>query len=144
MTDAEHIAIEIAKEYGLNPVRFMQAPAYRAAVAAALQLMSADDVLDGVFDGGGLGGLHSAYAGLIARIEKLPNEHAMRSRVSEDAAESAAWTARGHAANRGQTLADLVAAEQLYADEAEVMLTAEFADEEIRAIAFEAFRGWQA
>ncbi|MGO9560961.1 MAG: hypothetical protein ACLPYW_17990 [Acidimicrobiales bacterium] len=143
MTDAQYIAIEIADAYGLDPVRFMRASAFLAAVAEALKAMSADEVVAQVRAEGPLTRLVKPYGGVIARIQRLPEDHVLRQRIVADKVEAARWKAVDKAARRGETLADLVATEQLYADEAEDMLTAEFADEDIRAIALEALRGQQ-
>ncbi len=70
--------------------------------------------------------------------------HAFSRQLSEDAAERATWAARGRAATRGETLSQYVANGHLYPDEAQEMLEAEFADEDLRAIASDAFRGRQA
>ena len=143
MTDAEYIAIEISKERGLKAVQFIKARKYQAVTAAALEVMTAEEVIDGVFEGGSLKGLNNPYAGIISRIEKLLDQFAFTRQLSEDAAERATWAARGHAARRGETLAEYVASDDLYHDEAEAMLEAEFADEDLRDIAFVAFRGRQ-
>jgi len=143
MTDAEHIAIELAKEYGLKAVLFIRACKFQAVTSAALEVMTAEEVVDGVFEGGGLNGLSNPYGGIISRIEKLVEAHALSRQLSEDAAERATWAARGSAATRGETLADFVNNEQIFSDEAEAMLEAEFADEDLRDIAFDAFRGRQ-
>src|ERR1019366_3825099 len=108
MTDAEYIAIEIAKEYGLKAVMFITARKFQAVTSAALEVMTAEEVVDGVFEGGSLNGLSNHYGGIIARIEKLVEAHAFSCQLSEDAAERATWAARGHAATRGETLAELV------------------------------------
>jgi len=143
MTDAEYIAIEISKEYGLKAVLFIEARKFQAVTSAALEMMTAEEVVDGVFEGGGLNGLSNPYGGIIARIEKLVETHAFSRQLSEDAAERADWAAKGNAARRGETLAEYVASDDLYHDEAEAMLEAEFADEDLRVIAFDAFRGRQ-
>lgn len=143
MSDAEYIAIEISREYGLKAVLFIKARKFQAVTAAALEVMTAEEVVDGVFEGGGLNGLVNPYGGLISRIEKLVEAHALSRQLSEDAAERATWAARGRAATRGETLADFVNNEQLFTDEAEALLEAEFADEDLRDIAFDAFRGRQ-
>ena len=144
MTDIEYIAIEISKHYGLKAVLFIKARKFQAVTSAALEVMTADEIVDGVFEGGGLNGLSNPYGGIIARIEKLVAEHAFSRQLSEDAAERADWAAKGNAARRGETLSEYVADGQLYPDEAEEMLEAEFADEDLRDIAFDAFRGRQA
>jgi hypothetical protein len=141
--DAEHIAIEISKEYGLKAVLFIKARKFQAVTAAALEVMTAEEVIDGVFEGGGLNGLSNPYGGIISRIEKLVEAHAFSRQLSEDAAERATWAARGRAATRGETLAEYVTSYDLYRDEAEAMLEAEFADKDLRDIAFDAFRGRQ-
>ena len=143
MTDAEYIAIEISKEYGLKAVLFIRARKFQAVTSAALEVMTAEEVVDGVFEGGGLNGLSNPYGGIISRIEELVEAHVFSRQLSADAAERATWAARGSAAGRGETLADFVNNEQLFSDEAEAMLEAEFADEDLRDIAFDAFRGRQ-
>jgi hypothetical protein len=142
--DAEYIAIEISKEYGLKAVLFIKARKFQAVTAAALEVMTAEEVIDGVFEGGSLNGLVNPYGGIIRRIEKLADVYALSRQLSEDAAERATWAARGRAASRGETLAELVAREELYPDEAEAEIEGEFADEDLRDIAFDAFRGRQA
>ena len=102
MTDAEYVAIEIAKHYGLKAVRFINAPKFKKVTEAALEVMTADEVLDSVFECGGLNGLFNAYAGVMARIEKLVAEHAFSRQLAEDAAERADWAAKGRAASRGK------------------------------------------
>jgi hypothetical protein len=141
MTDAEYIAIELAGAYGLDPVRFMCASAFLSAVGRALEVMRPDQIVRGVLDQGGLAGLVNPYGGVFARIAKLAEEQAWRTRLTDDAAELARLEMVDRAAHRGETLADLVANEQLYGDEAEDTVAAEFADEEIRAIALDALRG---
>jgi hypothetical protein len=141
MTDAECIAIELADAYGLDPVRFMCASAFLSAVGKALEVMRPDEIVRGVLDQGGLAGLVNPYGGVFARIAKLAEEQAWRTRLTDDAAELARLEMVDRAAHRGETLADLVANEQLYGDEAEDTVAAEFADEEIRAIALDALRG---
>jgi hypothetical protein len=141
MTDAEFIAIELADAYGLDPVRFMRASAFLTGVGKALQVMTADDVVRGVLDQGGLAGLVNPYAGVFSRITKLAEEQAWRVRLTDDEAELARFEMVDRAAHRGESLADLVANEQLYGDEAEDTVASEFADEEIRAIALDALRG---
>ena len=94
MTDAEYVAIEIAKHYGLKAVRFINAPKFKKVTEAALEVMTADEVLDSVFECGGLNGLFNAYAGVMARIEKLVAEHAFSRQLAEDAAERADWAAK--------------------------------------------------
>lgn len=143
MTDAEFIAIEISKEYGLKAFLFIKASKFQAVTSAALEMMTADEIVDGVFEFGSLKGLTNPYGGVIRRIEKLGEAHVFSRQLSEDAAERATWVARGHAASSGETLAELVAREELYPDEAEATLEAEFADEDLRDIAFVAFRGRQ-
>lgn len=143
MTDAEYVAIEIAKHYGLKAVRFINAPKFKKVTEAALEVMTADEVLDSVFECGGLNGLFNAYAGVMARIEKLVAEHAFSRQLAEDAAERADWAAKGRAASRGETLAELVANGELYPDEAEAEIEGEFADEDLRDIALDALRGRQ-
>jgi hypothetical protein len=141
MTDAEFVAIELADAYGLDPVRFMGASAFLTAVGKALQVMTADEIIRGVLDQGGLAGLVKPYGGVFSRIAKLAEEQAWRTRLTDNAAERARLGLVDRAAHRGETLADLVANEQLYGDEAEETVAAEFADEEIRAIALDALRG---
>ena len=141
MTDAESIAVELAKEYGLKAVRFISTPKFQTVTSAALELMTAAEVLDGVFEGGGLNGLFNPYGGIISRIEKLVAESAFSRQLSEDAAERADWAARGRAASRGETLAELVARGEIYPDEAEEAIDGEFAEAEFRAIALDALRG---
>ena len=87
MTDAEFIAIELADAYGLDPVRFMRASAFLTGVGKALQVMTADDVVRGVLDQGGLAGLVNPYAGVFSRITKLAEEQAWRVRLTDDEAE---------------------------------------------------------
>ena len=127
MTDAEFIAIELADAYGLDPVRFMRASAFLTGVGKALQVMTADDVVRGVLDQGGLAGLVNPYAGVFSRITKLAEEQAWRVRLTDDEAE-AIW--REGVGFPGD-----------YGDEAEDTVASEFADEEIRAIALDALRG---
>lgn len=143
MTDAEYIAIELADAYGLDPVRFMSASAFLAGVGKALQVMTADEIIRGVLDQGGLTGLVKPYGGIIKRIEKLAEDQAWRTRLTDSAAEQARWAMVDRAVRRGEELADVVKKEQLFSDEAEAMLDAEFADEDLRDIAFVAFRGRQ-
>jgi hypothetical protein len=144
MTDAEYVAIEIAKHYGLDPVLFMHASAFLSAVGKALKMMTPDEIVAGMRAKGELTGLTNPYGGVIARIRRLSEEHALRERIAADQLEAARWNAVGNAANRGETLAGLVADEQLFPDEAEATLVAEFADEDLRDIALEAFRGRRA
>lgn len=143
MKDAEHIAVELADAYGLDPVRFMQASAFLSGVGKALRVMTVDEVVRGVLDQGGLAGLTNPYGGVFARIAKLAEEQAWRTRLTDDVAERARWAMVDRAVRRGETLADLVNNEQLFPDEAEAMLDAEFADEDLRDMAFVAFRGRQ-
>jgi hypothetical protein len=141
MTGAEFIAIELADAYGLDPVLFMRASAFLSGVGNALQVLTPDEVVRGVLDQGGLAGLVKPYGGVIARIAKLAEEQAWRTRLTDDTAELARLAMVDRAAHRGETLADLVANQQLYGDEAEDTVASEFADEEIRAIALDALRG---
>jgi hypothetical protein len=143
MTDAEYIAIELADAYGLDPVRFMDASAFLSSVGKALKAMTPDEIVRGVLDQGGLEGLRKPYGGIFKRIEKLAEDQAWRIRLTDSAAEQARWAMVDRAVRRGETLADLVKNVQLFSDEAEAILDAEFADEDLRDIAFVAFRGRQ-
>ncbi|MGO9196851.1 MAG: hypothetical protein ACLQK4_06955 [Acidimicrobiales bacterium] len=141
MTDAEFIAIAIARKYGLDPVMLIRASAFLGAVHDALQLMSPEELIAAVVAPGGLQGLDNVYGGVIARIRKLPENKALRDRISRDETEKEHWLQLGRAARRGQTLGELVAAGELFADEAERMLESEFGDPEVRAISLEGLRG---
>jgi hypothetical protein len=143
MTDAEFIAIELADAYGLDPVLLMGGSAFVAAVAQARAVMSTDEIVAGVRAKGGLGGLANPYAGLIARIRRLPEEHALRQKIVGDKVEAARWKAVDNAARMGERLGDLVASGQLFADEAEEEIEAKLADANLRAIALAGFRGRQ-
>ena len=67
----------------------------------------------------------------------------MANPATDSAAEQARWAMVDRAVRRGETLADIVTNERALPDEAEAMLDAEFADEDLRDIAFVAFRGRQ-
>ena len=104
MTDAEFIAIAIARKYGLDPVMLIRASAFLGAVHDALQLMSPEELIAAVVAPGGLQGLDNVYGGVIARIRKLPENKALRDRISRDETEKEHWLQLGRAARRGQTL----------------------------------------
>jgi hypothetical protein len=107
-------------------------------------MMSADEIVAGVCAKGPLTGLDNAYGGVIARIRRLPEENALRQRIVGDKVEAARWRAVDNAARMGEGLADLVATGQLYPDEAEASIEGAIADEDLRAIAFDALRGMRA
>ncbi|HXY42998.1 MAG TPA: hypothetical protein VEH29_02315 [Acidimicrobiales bacterium] len=140
MNDVEYIALALARRFDLDAVIFIDAVAFRRAVDAALAVMTADEVCAAV-SLRGLGGLDDPYAGLIARIKRLPERHVLRQKIAEREAERARWRALESATRLGLTLGELVKQDQLFRDEAEQRLTEEISDEEIRQVALDALHG---
>lgn len=141
MTDAEHVAVQLAEVFGLDAVKFVKARSFCDAVDAAVRVLTPEQIVAAVVEQGGMGGAANPYGVVIARLRRLPDDLALRRQLSEGCAERARWAAAGRAARRGETLGELVATNQLEPDEAESMLRGELADSELLAIALDGLRG---
>lgn len=141
MTDAELVAIRLGRAYGLQAQRFLDASAFLGAVAAAIKVVTADQIVEMVSEQGPLTGLNNPYGGLIARIRNIPADIAVRRRLASDEIERERFAAFGRAARRGETLAELVNRGDLDPEEAQTLVRAEYLDQELLDVALDAVRG---
>jgi hypothetical protein len=136
VTSVYRVAQGLAERFGeLDASMLAGRPAFRAALAQALQYLPESGVVDEVVALGHLAGARSPYGVVISRLRQLPELAAERVRLAEEIAEAQRWRLLDVAARRGETLRELVEAGDLFCDEAVGMLVGEFADEQLRATA---------
>jgi hypothetical protein len=90
---------------------------------------------------GHLVGARSAYGVVIARLRQLPELVAERASLAEEVDERYRWRRLEIAARRGETLRALVDSGRLFPDEAALMLSREFPDGDLHAVATAALVG---
>src|ERR1700728_4538339 len=135
------VAMELARAFQLDPVWIMKATVFHAGLDFALAVMSEQAVIDGVLAQGSLRGTRNPYGAVFARIQKLAREFEQRLRLEADETEATRWHQVDAAARLGGTLADLLAVGQIFADEVSDMISEQFADPDLQAIALAALEG---
>jgi hypothetical protein len=140
----ERLAVTLAQRFGLRPRLLVCTVAFQWAITEALRVVSEEELLGWVLEGGGFAGVRNPYGALIARIRRIPENASAESRMLGEAAESRRWRQVEAAACRGETLRALVERGDVFGDEAVERIEAEFPDEELRALAMAGLRGGDA
>ncbi len=141
MSDHAFILRRFSVVFPVSPALLTRARAFKEAVDAALLIVTAEQLVAEVVAMGPLTGARNPVAVLIARVRAIPENHSLDAQVATDQAEASFFRRQGSAGSRGQTVGDLVKDGTLELDEAERLLSLEFPDESLLAVALDGLRG---